>query len=99
MFHEVDNKINFPQMEQQILQFWKKNRIFEKSVQGRNKTSRYVFYEGPPTVNGSPGIHHVLSRLYKDVICRYKTMQGCRWKWRWKRTWDLIAKTKSKDMV
>ena len=76
MFHKVDNKINFPQMEQQILQFWKKNRIFEKSVQGKNKTSRYVFYEGPPTVNGSPGIHHVLSRLYKDVICRYKTMQG-----------------------
>ena len=76
MFQKVDNKINIPQMEQRILQFWKSSRIFEKSVQGKRKSSRYVFYEGPPTVNGSPGIHHVLSRLYKDVICRYKTMQG-----------------------
>ena len=76
MFHKVDNKINFPQMEQQILQFWQKHRIFEKSVQGKQKSPRYVFYEGPPTINGSPGIHHVLSRLYKDVICRYRTMRG-----------------------
>ncbi len=76
MFHKVDNKIKFPQMEQQVLQFWQEHRIFEKSLQGKQDKPRYIFYEGPPTVNGSPGIHHVLSRLYKDVICRYKTMQG-----------------------
>jgi len=76
MFHKVDNKVNFPQMEQQILQFWQDQGIFEKTTQRTQNAPRYVFYEGPPTVNGSPGIHHVLSRLYKDVICRYKTMQG-----------------------
>jgi isoleucyl-tRNA synthetase len=76
MFGEVDNKINFSHMEQQILQFWREQGIFEKSVHAREKEQRFVFYEGPPTANGSPGIHHVLSRLYKDVICRYKTMQG-----------------------
>jgi isoleucyl-tRNA synthetase len=76
MFRKVDNKISFPSMEQQILQFWREQGIFEKSVHGRAEKQRFVFYEGPPTANGSPGIHHVLSRVYKDVICRYKTMQG-----------------------
>ena len=69
-------EINFPKIEKQILKFWKKNKVFEKSIEGRKKASGFVFYEGPPTVNGKPGIHHVLSRVLKDIICRYKTMQG-----------------------
>lgn len=68
--------INFPNIEKKILKFWKEKGIFEKSIIRRKKASNFVFYEGPPTVNGKPGIHHVLSRVLKDIICRYKTMQG-----------------------
>ena len=76
MFHKVSSKISFPQMEENILRFWKEHSIFEKSVKGREGRQRFVFYDGPPTTNGSPGIHHVLSRLAKDVIPRYRTMIG-----------------------
>ena len=69
-------EINFPKREKQILKFWKENRIFEKSVSQRKNAKDFVFYEGPPTANGRPGIHHVESRVFKDIICRYKTMQG-----------------------
>ncbi len=71
-------EISFPKIEEKILEFWKKNQIFEKSILQRKKAKDFVFYEGPPTANGKPGIHHVLSRAYKDIICRYKTMQGFR---------------------
>ena len=67
---------NFPEKEKQILRLWKSNNIFQKSLARRKKSSNFVFYEGPPTANGSPGIHHVLGRAYKDIICRFKTMQG-----------------------
>jgi len=67
---------NFPLLEKRILKFWKDNKTFEKSILRRKKASSFVFYEGPPTANGKPGIHHVLSRSFKDIICRYKTMQG-----------------------
>ena len=67
---------DFPRLEEQILKRWKEQKAFEKSLQKRQKGKRFVFYEGPPTANGSPGIHHVLSRAFKDVICRYKTMRG-----------------------
>ena len=70
--------INFPKIEEKILDFWKKNQIFEKSIERRKKAKDFVFYEGPPTANGQPGIHHVLARIYKDIICRYKTMKGFR---------------------
>lgn len=70
--------MNFPDQEKKILKFWNKNKIFERSIQQRAKAGDFVFYEGPPTANAKPGIHHVLSRVYKDVICRYKTMQGFR---------------------
>jgi len=63
-------------MEQDILRFWKEHDVFGESVEERRGGQHYTFYEGPPTANGSPGIHHVLSRLFKDVICRYKTMKG-----------------------
>jgi len=76
MFHKVGSKVNFPQMEQDILRFWKEHGISNKSIEARRGNQHYVFYEGPPTANGSPGIHHVLSRLFKDIICRYKTMKG-----------------------
>ncbi len=78
MFREVSSKANFVQLEEDILRFWKEQGIFAKSVAIRKKGSHYVFYEGPPTANGSPGVHHVLSRLYKDLVCRYKTMKGYR---------------------
>jgi isoleucyl-tRNA synthetase len=69
-------EINFPKIERRILKFWRINKIFERSIQGRKRVPNFVFYEGPPTANGQPGIHHVLSRVFKDIICRYKTMQG-----------------------
>ena len=68
--------INFPKIEKRILKFWQKNEIFEKSIKQRKKAPNFVFYEGPPTANAKPGIHHVLSRAFKDIICRYKTMRG-----------------------
>ena len=68
--------IDFPQKEKKILKFWRQIRAFEKSIEQRKKSPTFVFYEGPPTANAKPGIHHVLSRIYKDIICRYKTMQG-----------------------
>jgi isoleucyl-tRNA synthetase len=76
MFREVDSKIDFLQLEEDILRFWKEHGIFNKSIEIREGGPHYAFYEGPPTTNGSPGVHHVLSRLYKDVVCRYKTMKG-----------------------
>lgn len=62
--------------EEKILDFWKHNNIFEKSLELRQKAKRFVFFEGPPTANGRPGIHHFLGRSFKDLFCRYKTMRG-----------------------
>jgi len=76
MFREVNTKVNFIQLEKDILLFWKEQGIFNKSIEMREGGLHYAFYEGPPTTNGSPGVHHVLSRLYKDAVCRYKTMRG-----------------------
>jgi len=76
VFREADSKINFPQLEQHILLFWKQHDVFGKSVKARQRAPHFAFYEGPPTANGNPGIHHVLSRLFKDIVCRYKTMKG-----------------------
>jgi len=76
MFHPVNSKTNFPQLEEKILGLWKNKNVFERSVGARRDGRRFVLYEGPPTANGSPGIHHVLARVFKDVIPRYKTMKG-----------------------
>lgn len=76
MFHPVSSKVNFPQVEENILNFWRSNNVFERSVESRRSGPRFVFYEGPPTANGSPGIHHVLARVFKDIIPRYKAMKG-----------------------
>jgi isoleucyl-tRNA synthetase len=75
-FKDVDTKVNFPALEEEVLAYWKKADIFKKSVELRQDATRYVFYEGPPTANGRPGIHHVLSRVFKDLFPRYKTMKG-----------------------
>jgi isoleucyl-tRNA synthetase len=76
MFKEVPSKVNFPEMEEGVLRFWKETKIFEKGLEIRRDAPRYVFYEGPPTANGLPGTHHVLARVFKDLFPRYKTMQG-----------------------
>ncbi len=65
-----------PSIEQELLQRWKEQDIFKKSVDTRSSAEPFVFYEGPPSANGMPGIHHVISRTLKDLVCRYKTMQG-----------------------
>jgi isoleucyl-tRNA synthetase len=69
-------KFSLPEVEEKVLQFWRENDIFKKSLQNREKAKKFVFYEGPPTANGRPGIHHVVSRSFKDIILRYKTMAG-----------------------
>jgi isoleucyl-tRNA synthetase len=68
--------LNLPAIEQEILAKWSKGEAFEKSVSLREGKKPFVFYEGPPSANGMPGIHHVISRTLKDMVCRYKTMQG-----------------------
>ena len=62
--------------EENVLQFWRENKIFEKTLEQTKKGKEFVFYEGPPTANGKPGIHHLEARAFKDAIPRYKTMQG-----------------------
>ena len=68
--------LNLPSIEQSILAKWKEEEAFEQSVRLREGNTPFVFYEGPPSANGMPGIHHVISRTLKDMVCRYKTMQG-----------------------
>ncbi len=68
--------LNLPAIEQEILQKWSENQAFEQSVSLREGAAPFVFYEGPPSANGMPGIHHVISRTLKDLVCRYKTMKG-----------------------
>jgi isoleucyl-tRNA synthetase len=69
-------KLDFPAFEQEILKFWADEKIFEKSVANRKSAKPFVFYEGPPSANGMPGIHHVMSRAIKDIFCRYNTLKG-----------------------
>ncbi len=68
--------LNLPKVAEEILTYWKENQIFEKSVSTREAKPSYVFYEGPPSANGMPGIHHVMARTIKDIFPRYKTMKG-----------------------
>lgn len=76
MFKELNDKINYPDLESAVLQYWDEHKVFEKSVSTRDGRPAFTFYEGPPTANGQPGIHHVISRTIKDLTCRYKTMRG-----------------------
>ena len=68
--------LNFAQIASEVLEFWKKEKIFEKSVSNREGAPSFTFYEGPPSANGTPGIHHVMGRTVKDIFCRFKTLQG-----------------------
>ena len=77
MYNKVPTDLKFVEREKAIEQFWKENRIFEKSIETRAKGTPYVFYDGPPTANGKPHIGHVLTRVIKDMIPRYRTMKGC----------------------
>ncbi|MDI6804085.1 MAG: isoleucine--tRNA ligase [Bacteroidota bacterium] len=76
MFKELTDKLNYSELELHILKFWKENNIFDQSITTRDSNKSFTFFEGPPTANGRPGIHHVMSRTLKDLVCRYKTMQG-----------------------
>ncbi len=76
MFKQFKQNINYPEIEENILKFWEDNDIFNKSIESRDAAKPFTFYEGPPTANGKPGLHHVISRTLKDLVCRYKTMQG-----------------------
>jgi isoleucyl-tRNA synthetase len=69
-------QLNLAAVAQDILSFWEEESIFEKSVSTREGQPPYVFYEGPPSANGMPGIHHVMARAIKDIFCRYKTQKG-----------------------
>ena len=68
--------LNFARIAEEVLDFWKKEQIFEKSVSNREGAATFTFYEGPPSANGTPGIHHVMGRTVKDIFCRYKTLKG-----------------------
>jgi isoleucyl-tRNA synthetase len=76
MFKSVSSRLNVTIMEEAMLRFWRNNDIFKKSMLQRENGPKYVFYEGPPTANGRPGVHHVLARVFKDMFPRYKAMQG-----------------------
>ena len=76
MYQKVDTNLNFVDREKKVEQFWKENHIFEKSMDSRKEGETYTFYDGPPTANGKPHIGHVLTRVIKDMIPRYRTMKG-----------------------
>jgi isoleucyl-tRNA synthetase len=76
MYKPVSSTLHITLLEEEVLRFWKSHHIFKKTDEQRRGKPEYVFYEGPPTANGKPGVHHVLARTYKDIFPRYKTMQG-----------------------
>ena len=76
MFRPISSKADFPRMEEATLVYWREKGIFKRSIEAREGRPPFTLYEGPPTANGKPGIHHVISRVFKDVMPRYKTMQG-----------------------
>ena len=76
MYNKVPTNVNFVDREREVLAFWKENNIFQKSIDGRKEGENYTFYDGPPTANGKPHIGHVLTRVIKDMIPRYRAMKG-----------------------
>src|ERR1700757_596433 len=75
-FPELDPKLPVDVFEKQLLATWNEERLFEKTQEGARYGPQFVFFEGPPTANGRPGIHHVFARTIKDLVCRYHTMLG-----------------------
>ena len=76
MYDKVSTDLNFLEREKQVLDFWEKNKVFEASREERKNGDTFTFYDGPPTANGKPHIGHVLTRVIKDIIPRYRTMKG-----------------------
>ena len=77
MYEKVSGSLNFTEREKRIEKFWAENHIFEKTVEECKGRPTYTFYDGPPTANGKPHIGHVLTRVIKDMVPRYRTMKGC----------------------
>src|SRR5690625_5588892 len=77
MYKEYE-RLNLPEIDQAMLKYWETHQIFEKSIDEKDEANSFVFYEGPPSANGMPGIHHVMARTIKDLISRYKSMKGKR---------------------
>jgi len=76
MYKKVDTSLDFVEREKEVIEFWKKNKIFEESVEKNENAQEFSFYDGPPTANGKPHIGHILTRVMKDIIPRYQTMKG-----------------------
>lgn len=76
MKYKEYSQLNLSETGDAVLKFWKENKIFEKSISNRSAQNPFTFYEGPPSANGKPGIHHVMARAIKDIFCRYKTLKG-----------------------
>ena len=76
LYRKVDARVSWPELEERVLRRWKQERVFEASLEERAGEQEWVFYEGPPTANGRPGIHHVEARTFKDIFCRFQTMRG-----------------------
>ena len=76
MYRKVSTDLSFVDREKEIVDFWKKNDIFKKSIKNREGAEIFTFFDGPPTANGKPHIGHVLTRAIKDLIPRYRTMKG-----------------------
>ena len=76
MYKSIDLKESPALLEERVREYWQKKNTHNKSIDNREGAEQFVFFEGPPTANGKPGIHHVMARTLKDSVCRYKTMQG-----------------------
>ena len=107
MYKSISPNLNFVEEEKKVEKFWEDENIFEKSIAEREGDKPYVFYDGPPTANGKPHIGHVLTRVIKDMIPRYRTMKGymvprkagwiptvCLWSLRLKSFWGLTARSR-----
>ncbi len=75
-FKEVNSRYDGPDLETNVLEFWKEHDVFAKTLEASKDKPWFTFSEGPPTANGRPGIHHVLARSFKDIYPRYRTMRG-----------------------
>jgi isoleucyl-tRNA synthetase len=78
VFRSVDPQVSFPKLEEGLVQWWRESGVQRRAIPGRDGGPDFIFFEGPPTANGKPGVHHVLARVFKDIIVRYKRMQGFR---------------------
>jgi isoleucyl-tRNA synthetase len=76
MYRAVPTKVDLPAMEREILELWREREVFARSLEATADGEPWIFYEGPPTANGTPGTHHVEARVFKDVFPRYRTMKG-----------------------